>query len=55
MMDYYNNTLAMASDELSKYTTKMEHHNSVLDHYKNLATIIGSEIDYKSLSVILEG
>lgn len=55
MMDYYSNTLSMASDELSKYTVRMEHHATVLEHYKNLTTLIGSETDYKTLGVILEG
>jgi hypothetical protein len=32
-MEYYGNTLAMAGEEIAKYTDRMEHQTSVLDHY----------------------
>ena len=55
MLNYYGETLAAASDELAVYTERMAHHNSVLDHYKNLLSIIGEETNYKSLDIILKG
>ena len=55
MLSYYGETLAAANEELGKYTERMEHHNSVLNHYKNLLGIIGEESDFESMGVILEG
>jgi hypothetical protein len=55
MLNYYGETLAAASEELTVYTERMAHHNSVLDHYKNLLSIIGEEANYKSLDIILKG
>ena len=54
MMHYYGDTLAAASEELSKYTTLMEHQTSVLDHYKNIMDILGQGKDYKKMGVILD-
>ena len=54
MQSYYGDTLAAAQEELSKYTTLMDHHNSVLDHYKNLMELTGKSIDYKKIGTILE-
>jgi hypothetical protein len=45
----------MASEEISKYTARMEHHTTILDHYKNLMSLINGETDYKALGVILKG
>ena len=55
MQDYYGNTLAMAQEEIGKYTVKIEHLSSVLDHYSSMMTIIGKETDYKSMGLILQG
>lgn len=55
MQDYYGNTLSAAGEELSKYTERMDHLNSVLDHYQSLLTTIGKETDYKSMGVVLQG
>lgn len=55
MIDYYSNTITMASDELSKHTARMEHHTAVLDHYKNLISLIDGETDYKSIAAVLNG
>lgn len=54
MMHYYGDTLAAASEELSKYTTLMEHQTSVLDHYKNIMDILGQSKDYKKMGIILD-
>jgi hypothetical protein len=55
MVSYYGETLAAAGEELVLYTERMEHHNSVLDHYKNLLTIVGEETNYKAMDTILRG
>jgi hypothetical protein len=33
MMEYYGETVAMAQEELAKYTAQMENHVAVLEHY----------------------
>lgn len=55
MMSYYGETVAAASEEMGKLTARMEHHVAVLDHYKNLLSIIGEEANYEAMGVILEG
>jgi hypothetical protein len=55
MVTAYTETLGNAGEELSKYTARMEHHNSVLDHYKNLSMLIGKETDYAVMNEYLEG
>ena len=55
MMHYYEDTLDAASEELSKYTDRMEHLTSVLGHYKNLIELINGEYDYESIGKILDG
>lgn len=55
MMEYYENTLKKASEELDKYTSRMEHLTSVLDHYKTLVELINGEYDYESIGKILDG
>jgi hypothetical protein len=55
MQEYYGNTLDAAGEELGKYTERMDHLNSVLDHYQSLLTVIGKETDYKSMGVVLQG
>lgn len=55
MLEYYGNTLAMAGEELVKYTEKMEQLTSVLEHYQSLLSIMGKEQDYDSMGVILGG
>ena len=54
MQSYYGDTLAAAQEELGKYTALMDHHNSVLDHYRNLMELTGKSIDYKKIGTILE-
>jgi hypothetical protein len=55
MMNYYGDTIAMAQEELAKYTDQMEHHVNVLDHYQSLMSILGKETDFNALGIILEG
>jgi hypothetical protein len=55
MQDYYGNTLSAAGEELDKYTERMAHLNSVLDHYQSLLGIIGQETDYKAMGIVLQG
>ena len=55
MMEYYGNTLDAANEELSKYTDKMEHLTSVLDHYSNIIDLLGKKQDYATMGSILEG
>jgi hypothetical protein len=53
MTEYYGNTLNMANEEIVKYTDRMEHLSSVLDHYQNLLSLMGKENDYESIGVVL--
>lgn len=55
MMEYYGETVAMAQEELAKYTAQMENHVAVLEHYQNLMSILGKETDFNALGIILEG
>jgi hypothetical protein len=55
MQEYYGNTLSAAGEELDKYTERMDHLNSVLDHYQSLLGIIGQETDYKAMGIVLQG
>ena len=55
MMNYYGDTIAMAQEELAKYTDQMDHHVAVLEHYQNLMSILGKETDFNALGIILEG
>ena len=55
MMDYYGDTIAMAQDELAKYTDIMEHHSSVLSHYQTLLELTGKQNDTKAMGAVLEG
>ena len=55
MMEYYSNTLAQAQEELSKYTSQMEHQTAVLEHFQSLITLMGKQNDYKMIGKVLEG
>jgi hypothetical protein len=55
MMDYYGDTLKMASEELAKYTDQMDHTTKVLDHYSSMLSILGKEQDYDAMGTVLEG
>lgn len=55
MMNYYGDTISAAQEELSKYTDQLEHHNSVLSHYKSLMEIMGKSTDYQKMGTILKG
>lgn len=52
IVTYYGDTLAAAGEELSKFTSLMEHHVSVLDHYSNLMDIMGKSKDYERMKLI---
>ena len=55
MKEFYGNTLANAQEEIGKYTSLIEHQNTVLDHFANLSKLIGKEIDYEWMGEILSG
>ena len=55
MMEYYGETLAMAQEELAKYTNRMQQQTEVLQHYGNMMEILGKQLDYNSMGVILQG
>ena len=55
MMEYYGETLAMAQEELAKYTNRMQQQTEVLQHYGNMMEILGKQLDYDSMGVILQG
>jgi hypothetical protein len=47
MSDYYGNTVAAATEELSKFTALQEHSASILDHYSNIVNLMGKGQDYE--------
>jgi hypothetical protein len=55
MMHYYEDTLAAANEELSKYTDHMEHLTGVFDHYLSLMDILGKTKDYEAMGNFLGG
>ena len=55
MLEYYGDTLAVAGEEIAKYTNKISGLTSVLQHYQTLLSIIGKESDYESMGIILQG
>ena len=55
MMEYYGNTLDLANEELSKYTTHMENLTSALEHYSSIITLLGKDKDYRRVLEVLNG
>ena len=55
MKEYYGETLEMARDELSKYTDQLEQQTAILEHYKSMMEILGKQMDYESMNIILQG
>ena len=55
MMNYYSDTLSMVNEEIDKYSAKMEHQTSILEHYATMMDILGKSQDYKAMGAILEG
>ena len=51
----YTDTLAQASEEIDKYTARLEHQGKKLEHYKNLISLTGQENNYKALDTVLSG
>ena len=54
MKHYYGDTLAAASEELSKYTDLMDNHTAVLEHYGNLINLLGKSKDFDKMSHVLK-
>jgi hypothetical protein len=54
MVHYYGDTLEAAREELGKYTSLMEHHVTVLDHYSNLIDLLGNPKDFDRMKTVLE-
>lgn len=55
MMEFYDNTLDAAAEELSYFTDQLSHQTEVLDHYRNIVEMINGEFDYNTIGTILEG
>lgn len=55
MKEYYGDTLDKAAEELAKYTDRMNHLTSVLDHYKSILELTGKGQDYAAMDKILQG
>jgi hypothetical protein len=55
MLNYYSDTLAAVSEEIDKYSAKMEHQTSVLEHYSNMMDILGKSKDHDAMGTILQG
>lgn len=54
MMNYYGDTLSMAQEELTKYTDRMDHSTSVLDHYRSLLDLTGQSQNFEAIGTVLE-
>jgi hypothetical protein len=55
MLEYYGETISKANEELGKFTSKMEHLTSVLNHYKSLTDMLGRPTDYENIGRMLQG
>ena len=55
MLNYYADALAAAGEEVTKYTDRIEHLNGVLDHYRNIMSLMGKEKDYKKMGIVIAG
>lgn len=55
MMEWYSNTLSLVSEELDYWGSQLEHQSELLDHYKDIVTLVNGENDYDSIGTILEG
>ena len=53
--EYYSETLNTANEQLSTYTDRIEHASTVLDHYVNIAGLLGKELDYEMMGNFLKG
>jgi hypothetical protein len=53
MFTYYGETLAAASEKLSRFTALQEHNVSVLDHMQTTMELLGKSSDPKNLSSII--
>ena len=53
MFTYYGETLAAASEKLSRFTALQEHNVSVLDHMQTTMELLGKASDPKNLSSII--
>lgn len=53
MEEYYGNTIALAQEEIAKYTDLMENAASVLDHYNSLMELTGKNKDYQMMNNLL--
>lgn len=54
MMEYYDETLDAAEEELEKYTSQLEHQTDVLDHYRNITELVGGEQNVEAMNKLLE-
>ena len=54
MEEYYANTLAMASEELDKYTTRLERSTAMLEHYQDLLDLTGQGQNYDAMRKVLD-
>ena len=52
--EYYGNTIDMAKEEMAKYTDRMAHATTVLDHYNSILTSLGKQNDYKLMGTVLD-
>jgi hypothetical protein len=53
LIEYYSNALAKASEEIAKYTDRMDAMNSTLEHYKTLLDLVG-ESSGKAMEEVLK-
>jgi hypothetical protein len=49
MKNYYGETLVAAREELDKYTSRLDHNISLLEHFNNLMDLMGKTTDYDAM------
>jgi hypothetical protein len=45
----------MVGEEIDKYSSKMEHQTSILEHYASMMEILGKQNDHEAMGTILQG
>ena len=55
MKEFYSTTLSKSSEEMAKLTDQMAHQAAVLEHLRNLFSLMGRETDYGMLDILFKG
>ena len=55
MLDYYGHALSKANEQFGKYSEFIEASASKMEHYRNMLSLIGKEMDFEKTGLILQG